>query len=143
MQYGCKHILHTHPEAGVYLLFSAVYPDGEQEICKYVCSNKHYVLPDVRFNECHQVSPGPGGVKHLTLVNEVSDGGLAGLRWPGLVTTVMMEGLVTTVMGALAGGVGSPLAHNIGARSEAWEAFLLFKNIIYIYNWSKYVVKVV
>ena len=90
------------------------------ERCKYVCSNKHYVLPYVRFNECHQVSPGPGGVKHLTLVNEVSDGGLAWLRWPGLVTTVMMGGLVTTVMGALAGGMGPPLAHNIGARSEAW-----------------------
>ena len=106
-------------------------------------------LPDVRFNECHQVRPGPGGVKQLTLVNEVSDGRLAGLRWrppavtwPGLVT-MGMGGVVTTVMGGLAGGMGPPLAHNIGARSEAWEALLLFIYIIYIYNLSKYVVKVV
>ena len=98
--------------------------------------NLIFTVPDVRFNECHQIRPGFVGVKQLALVNEVSDGRLAGasllsLSGSGLVTpgvmgdlvTMMMRRLVTMIMGGLARRLGPPLSHNIGARSEVRTVF--------------------
>ena len=74
-------------------------------------------LPDVGFYEWHEISPGPGGVKQLALVNEVGDGGLAGGPLPLLVTLMVTWGL------------GSPLGDNIGAGSEV--------SAVYLIHWSK------
>ena len=104
-------------------ILPAVYPDVNIW-CSW-CSNTklNIYLPDVRFNECHQICPGFAWIKQLALVNEVSDGCLAGasllsLSGSVLVTPGMMRSLVTMIMGGLARRLRSPLSHHIGPRSE-------------------------